>query len=81
MKRFSIILSVLAFIAGLVALYFSIAEILKRRGYCDDDCDCNCDCDCDCCDDDDCDEISDDSCEEEMDFLPDSEITEEKDEK
>lgn len=63
MKRFSIVLSILALIAGLVALYFTIAEILKRRGFSEDeDCDC-CDCSCD-------DDAEEEPSEEEMDFIP-----------
>ena len=75
MKRFSFFLSIMALIAGLVALYISVTEFLKRRGYLGDDaedgddcccCDYDCDCDCDC---DDEEEISD----EELNFMEDEE--------
>ena len=37
MKKFSIVLSVLAAIAALVGVYFAVVEFLKRKGYFNDE--------------------------------------------
>lgn len=49
MKKLSVILSILAAIAGLVGIYFAVVEFLKRKGCFSDEeefedcCDCGCD--------------------------------------
>ena len=46
MKKFSVVLSILAAVAGLVGIYFAVVEYLKRKGYFSDEEECD-----ECCDD------------------------------